>query len=251
MRLYHINEAEDSLHHVRSAVGVDAESWNNVYRMIYRWRLELADIYGISPERELSAGKLLSRLGNPATDGEYRHLTQDEAREIFFNGLRVVEEVARTVRGLEIINVCLDRQRVSQYGQVGLNRLLNRINTSARKARRRAFLIFPRGDEGVVSRGYRRLTVFNPVPSRYRLWEEGERLRNMPVEWIIGGPAFRNPESDLLLQMAGFVAHALLEQESCSSTGGQRLDTHRAFSLLHLALNRRASQQDARGIVRR
>ena len=35
----------------------------------------------------------------------------------------------------------------------------------------------------------------------------------MPVRKVIGGPAFRSACSDWLLQMAQFVAHALLVQE--------------------------------------
>ena len=60
---------------------------------------------------------------------------------------------------------------------------------------------------------YRGLKAHNPLPSRYETWEDGERTRNIPIENVIGGPAFRSSDSDYLLQMADFIAHALLKQE--------------------------------------
>ena len=94
---------------------------------------------------------------------------------------------------------------------MSLDRLLNRVNTSVKSAGRHAFLIFDEGKERMITRAYRRLKVYNPVPSRYETWEEGERIRNIPVENVIGGPAFRSSDSDCLLQMADFIAHALLK----------------------------------------
>ena len=99
------------------------------------------------------------------------------------------------------------------YKRVGLDRLLNRINASVAMANRHAFLIFRPGEERLVSSTYRRLRTFNPVPSRYEIWEDGRRTRNMPIENVIGGPAFRSSRSDCMLQMAHLIAHALLMQE--------------------------------------
>ena len=73
----------------------------------------------------------------------------------------------------------------------------------------------------MIARAYSRLKVYNPVPSRYELWEEGERTKDIPIERVIGGPAFRNSDSDCLLQMADFIAHALLKQEEAPSPGSR------------------------------
>ena len=83
--------------------------------------------------------------------------------------------------GIEVINVCLHKPDVKAYEQVSLDRLINRINSSVKSAGRHAFLIFDEGKEAMITRAYRRLRIFNPVPSRYELWEEGERTRNIPV----------------------------------------------------------------------
>ena len=251
MRLYHINEAEGSLYHVRSALGVDSERWNDVCREINRWRLELEEHFDIPSNRELYAGDLLTGRGITAESGDDKRLTGEQARDVFLGGLRVIENVASTVGGVEVINVCLNKQDVRAFRQVSLNRLLNRINNSVGAAGRHAFLIFHRDGKSMISKTYRRLRIFNPVPSRYRMWEEGERTRNIPVEGIIGGPAFRSLNGDPLLQIAGFVAHALLAQEDDSYPVNQDPVIRRAFSILDPALNRRASRLDPQGIVRR
>ena len=66
-------------------------------------------------------------------------------------------------------------------------------------AGRHAFLIFDEGKEEMITRAYRRLKVRNHVPSRYELWEDGEKTRNIPIEQVIGDPAFRSSKDDHLL----------------------------------------------------
>ncbi len=251
MRLYHIHEAENSKYHVRSALGVESDRWNYLYREIYRWRLGLADLYGIPTDRDLRCRDLLAGCKLHVKDNEHLGLTPEQAKSVFLSGLRLIENVARSVGGVEIINVCFKKEDLRGYRWVSLDRLLNRINISVGEAGRQAFLIFSGHGEEMVLRAYRRLRTFNPVPSRYRLWEEGERTRNMPVENIIGGPAFRSSHSDLLLQMSGFVAYALLTHEEDKVSGEGGLGFGEAFSILDRALNRRASIRDPQGIVRR
>ena len=147
--------------------------------------------------------------------------------------------------------MCLRKPDVRTYEKVSLDRLLNRINSSVRAAGRHAFLIFDEGKEAMITRAYRRLRVFNPVPSRYERWEEGERTRNIPVANVIGGPSFRSSDGDYLLQMADFIAHALLKQEEEPVPRVEDLGIREAFAILDRALNRKASSQDPQGIVRR
>ena len=257
MRLYYINEAEGQRHHVRSALGVDAEVWNDFQRYIREWRLELWRRHGIPCERQLRAPELL----NGSVGLDHRSWTHSwirasgEGEEIFAGGLRQIEEAARNLGGIEVINVCLYKPDCPDHKRVDLNRLLNRINASVAVANRHAFLIFRPGEESLVSRTYRRLRTFNPVPSRYEQWEDGRRIRNMPIENVIGGPAFRSSSSDWLLQMAHLIAHALLMQEEHKdeelSPLGRTTAVGQAFGVLDLALNRDASGQDLQGVVRR
>ena len=87
------------------------------------------------------------------------------------------------------------------------------------------------------------------MPSRYEAWEDGERTKDIPIDRVVGGPAFRSRGLDYLLQLAGLVAHALLEQEE-SVCGMEEQGIGRGFSVLNRALNWKASRQDPQGIVR-
>ena len=214
MRLYYIDESEGPTCYVRSALGVDAERWNDLFADIQEWRRELREGYGIPPDRELHACDLLAGRGMLARNGgTNERLAPSQGAEVFRDGLRRIEDAALGIGGVEVINVCLRKADVRAYEKVSLNRLLNRINASVKATGRHAFLIFDEGKERMITRAYRRLRIFNPVPSRYERWDEGERTRNIPVENVIGGPAFRSSDSDLLLQMADLIAHALLKQQ--------------------------------------
>ena len=252
MRLYYIDESEGPACYVRSALGVDAERWNDLFADIQEWRRELQRRYGIPPDRELHACDLLAGRGMLARNGNSNErLAPSQGAEVFKEGLRRIEDAASSIGGVDVINVCLRKSEVNAYEKVSLDRLLNRINASVSAAGRHAFLIFDEGKERMITRAYRRLRIFNPVPSRYERWEEGERTRNIPVENVIGGPAFRSSDSDHLLQMADIIAHALLKQEEQPVPRVEDMGIHEAFSILDKALNRRASRRDPQGIVRR
>ena len=252
MRLYYIDESEGPRYYVRSALGVDAERWNDLFQDIHEWRRELGESHAIPPNRELHACDLLAGRGLLARNGDGdERLAPRKGAEVFLDGLRRIEDAATRMGGIEVINVCLHKPDVKAYEKVSLDRLLNRINASVKSAGRHAFLIFDEGKEAMITRAYRRLRIFNPVPSQYELWQEGERTRNIPVENVIGGPAFRSSDGDYLLQMADFVAHALLKQEEEPIPRVEDLGIHQSFSMLDKALNRKASRRDPQGIVRR
>ena len=252
MRIYYIDESEGPTRYVRSALGVDAERWNDLFADIEEWRKKLCENYGIPPDRELHACDLLAGRGLLARNGgTNERLAPTLGAEVFTEGLRRIEVAALRIGGVEVINVCLRKADVRAYERVSLDRLLNRINASVGASGRHAFLIFDKGNENMITRAYGRLRVFNPVPSRYERWEEGERTRNIPVENVIGGPAFRSSDSDHLLQMADLIAHALLKQEEDPSPRGDELGVNLAFGILDRVLNRKASRLDPQGVVRR
>ena len=224
----------------------------HLHQRVLDWRLELRERYAVPIDRELHACDLLAGRGKLAHDGNADHrLTPEQGVEIFTGGLRVMEDAARTIGGVEVVNVCLRKPDVKGYERASLDRLLNRINSSVAAANRHAFLIFDEGREEMITRLYHRLRSRNPVPSRYEAWEDGERTRDIPIENVIGGPAFRSSHADCLLQMADLIAHALLKQEEEPSPRVERQGIARAFRILDRALNRRASRRHPQGVVRR
>ena len=249
MRLYYIAEAAGGRCHVSSALGVDAERWNDVFRAVCDWRLLLRDRYGIPPSVALQPLRMLDAGVPPFGDGELPVcVSPEEVGDILRSGLRLIEgEGCRG--GVEVINVCLPGTRRGRSAEVALGRILTRINTSVRAEGRHAFLIFDQRRAAQVTRLYRHLRVHNPIPSRFEAWEDGAPTRNIPINAIIGGPAFRHAGDDQFLQLAGFVACALLLQED-AGVGGRDHELEAPFSILDRALNREASSRDPQGIVR-
>ena len=242
MRIYYIDESEGPRYYVRSALGVDGERWNDFFADVHAWRTELRERYGIPLARELHATDLLAGRGLLARNGDANErVPLDQGAEVFLEGLRRIE----------VVNVCLHKPESRRYEQASLNRLLTRINTSVASAGRHAFLIFDEGREEMISRLYRGLKVRNHVPNRYDAWEDGEKTRNIPIERVIGGPAFRCSKEDYLLQMADLIAHALLKQEEAPIPRVEEHGIAAAFSILDAALNRQASRRDPQGVVRR
>ena len=251
MRLYYLDERESARYHVRSALGVDGERWNDLFRDVRIWRQELRKRYSLPPGMELLPFDLLAPREVPGCEERDGWVSPEEGADIFRGGLRLLEEAARRGGGVELINVCLDKRERGRTDEVSLGRLLTRINTSTAGAGRHAFLIFDQVHEEPITRLYRRLRLQNPIPSRYEVWEDGSPTRNMPLARVIGGPAFRSAEDDQLLQLTGFVACALLLQEQGAGADGEGRDFAHAFSLLDQVLNREASRQDRQGVVRR
>ena len=252
MRMYYIDESEGPRYYVRSALGIDAERWNDLHHRVQTWRRALEGDYRVPASRELHACDLLAGRGKLARiDGADQRLAPEQGAEIFMDGLRIMENAAHSLGGIEVVNVCLRKTDVKGYERTSLDRLLNRVNSSVAADGRYAHLIFDEGGERMVKRLYGRLRSRNPVPSRYEVWEDGEATKDIPIERVIGGPSFRSSHDDELLQMADLIAHALLKQEEEPSPRVERLGIDRGFGILDRALNRSASRRDPQGVVRR
>lgn len=255
VRLYYLDESENPKHFVRSAIGINAEDWNQVFALIRDWRKDVMRRYHIPLFKELHASDLLALRGNLVREGsKYRRIKRmEDAVDIFITGLQRLENIATSLSGgLEIINVSLPKVpgRIREIDT--LDRILNRIQTSVKTDGRRAFLIFDEGKEKKINYYFRRMRVYNPIPSMFGHWETGEQWKNIPISHIIGGPAFRNSAGDYFIQLVDFVAYALLKQDEQPPISRiAAYNIHEAFKILDAALNKEASKDDAQGVVRK
>ena len=250
MRIYYAMEAEGLRHHVHSALGVDARAWNRFNRRVHEWRRQLESRDGIPADLGLRPEELAS-VPQSCTCGCHSQPAPRQGAEVIAEGLRLIEDFAVESGGVGVTNICLDKDDIPAYRRVSLDRLFNRINATVAQAGTHAFVIFGQEPEEMVSGLYQRLRSYNPVPARHGACNAGWHTHNVPIERIIGGPAFRDPDGDCLLQAAGLVAHALLWQEEPT---GQDMDGAHlgiAFATLDRALNRRAARHDPQGVVRR
>lgn len=144
--------------------------------------VELRDHHGIPTERELHACDPVLGIGQALLADEASWLkattpitahaqagSGDLHREV---ATYCIEEPARKIGGVEVINACLRKSEVSSYERASPDRLFNRIDTSVSSADRLASLILNEGYEQMVSQIYRRLRGHNHVSSRYEGWED-------------------------------------------------------------------------------
>ena len=252
MRIYYVMEARGRRCHIRTALGVDVRVWNRLHRRVLRWRQELEHYYGIPANGELRPCDLIAGVPQNASACHWgcpRHPASRPGAQVAAEGLHVVEDFAVENGGVGVINVCLDREDASGYRSVSLNRLYNRVNATAAHDGDHALLIFGQEPDETVTRTYERLRSHNPVPVRVDSCGDGWHTRNLPIERVICGPVFRNPNADFLLQVAGLMAHALRWREEPGDVDCG--ESAAVFAVLDRALNRRASRHDPQGIVRR
>jgi len=254
VRLYYLDESEGQTHYVRSAIGISADIWSKVFLIVQKWRKDLWKTYHVPLFKELHASDLLAGRGHLIREGkQYKGFSKKMGATIFAGGLQTLENTAQKLsEGLEIINVSLEKSRYKRADMTSLERMLNRINTSAKDKGLYAFLIFDEGKEKEITRLYRKALIYNPVPSKYGAWENGKVWKNIPPKNIVGGPSFRSSQSDYFIQMADFVAHALLKKDEPTIPRVEKYNIHKMFdNILDLALNKKASEDDPKGVVRR
>ena len=251
MRIYYVMEAQGRRCHVRTALGVDARLWNRLYRRVRDWRRQLEQRYGILAAGGLRPFDLLTPAAPSCGCGCHAQPAPRHGAKAIAQGLRVVEDFAVETGGVQIVNVCLDMDEAPAHRRVALDRLFNRINATAAREGGYALVIFGQEPDQIIVRTYERLRNYNPVPVRTGACGDGWHTRNLPIDRVIGEPAFRNPETDCLLQVAGMTAQALLWREEPQTAGVDSGAMSDAFAVLDRALNRRASRHDAKGVVRR
>ena len=251
MRIYYVMEAWGRRCHVLSALGVDARSWNRLYRRVREWRRQLEQRHGIRANGELHPSELADGATLSCGCDCHTQTVSSHGAAAVAQGLRVVEDFAVETGGIGVVNVCLDMDDVPAHRRVALDRLFNRINATAARERDYACLIFEQEPDETVVSTYERLLSHNPVPVRVGACGDGWHTRNLSIDRIVGGALFRDPEADCLIQLAGLVAHTLLWREEPSTRGVECGESARVFAVLDRALNRRASRNDPNGVVRR
>jgi hypothetical protein len=93
------------------------------------------------------------------------------------------------------------------------DRIMNRINRTAKEEAQTVILICDEGQEAEFTRRLRKTRVHNPIPSRYRSWDTGEQTKNIPTSQILEDPFFKDSENSYFIQVVDFCAYALLRSE--------------------------------------
>ncbi|NNG67212.1 MULTISPECIES: DUF3800 domain-containing protein [Thermoanaerobacteraceae] len=240
MYIYYLDESGDEKSNVYifSALGIPAENWNNVFKVIKRFRIYLKNRYGIRIAKELHATEFIAGRGKLGS----KIVTKRQRAFIFRRYIKLLAALSKY--NVECINVS-----VRSYEEA-LDRIINRINRSLETKNDYGILVFDRGDETRIKKVLRKMRVFNPIPSKYGEWEPNVRTKNITIDRIIADPFFRDSQDDYLIQSVDFIAYALLRYDY--PTGKiKKYGLENLFTELKPILNLHAHPADPYGVVRK
>ncbi len=237
MHLIYIDDSQDKPHYVFSAIAIPEDQWASVFAAIQEWRRGLKASDGIKVTNELHAVDFATGRGSIGD----RIVTKWRRCEIFKEGLSLLA----LQPGVRVFNVALLYRQ-----EWAFERLLNRINRTMKAWGSHALLICDEGKEADYTRLVRRMSVFNPIPSKFGVWRDtGKDYKNIPIDRILEDPFFKESDKSYFIQMADWCAYALLQRER-PIPSRKRYRLHQAFELLAPACVLAANPKDPLGIIR-
>lgn len=278
VRFFYVDESHNNNLFCLSAIGIRHSVWKECFDKARHFRERLNKDYGIFIRKEIHAYKFLSGRGDVSS----RMVSKWERSRIFNQILQMIASLPEVM----LFNICLKKCEHSDPHMVAWDRLVNRIERTMvameqrelptrkellAKCRQsiseddysklehrllsyfsRAVIIADEGRELEITRALRKMHVYNPIPSRYNVWGDGQATRNIPAERIIEDPVFKDSSRSYFIQLADCVAYSLLKREEPPIPRIKKYKIHEMFDA-HLSgvCFRKASPRDPLGIVRR
>ena len=276
VRCFYVDESYDAERFCLSAISIRHSHWRDCFRRVQQHRRLLKEDHGIFIRKEIHAHEFVGGRGRVAD----RVVGKHSRSRIFHGLLRLVAELP----DVWVFNVCLERKGRRDPELDAWDRLLNRIERTMLRMEQqeiplrkelianlpgtitqpedalqlrlldyapRALIFADEGRQVEITRVYRKMTVFNPIPSRFGAWKEGTR-RNLPLERIIEDPVFKASHHSFFIQLADSVSFALLKRETAPTPNIRKYGIDGFFDeCLSGVCFKKASLDDRLGIVRK
>jgi hypothetical protein len=238
-------EKKGTRNFVLSALIIPEETWNDVFKVIKAFRSWLRKDFDVPMYKELHARDFLNGRGRPSKTKTINKYERIKITHRFFEVFsRFVKE-----RGVYSINVCVPNQPGVNNYDIAVDRMLNRIQRTLKKKNRQAILIFDEGKEQLVRRLSRKMRVYNPIPSQYGTWENGNRTKNITTDRILADPFFRNSADDYFIQVVDFIAFSVLKHFEPPTEHVSKYEINKLFKLLEPILYKEATKYHPLGVV--
>lgn len=238
MHIVYIDDSADEKLSVFSALVIPEDSWLDVFAHIKGWRKRIKESDGIYVYKELHAWKFVSGRGNIASNV----VPKSRRCELFVDALKTLA----LVEVAQLFNAVAAKDQKNRL----FERLLNRINRTMEAWGSHAILVIDEGSELEFTRLYRKMSVYNPIPSSHGVWKDtGEFTKNIPLDRIIEDPFFKDSRRSYFIQFVDFCAYALLRRENPVESKS-RYGLDKAFNELNPILFTGASRRDPEGIIR-
>ena len=234
MHLVYIDDSRDEKLACFSALAVPAAVWHVTLDRLIAMRRILRETDGVPMRFEFHATDWLG--GKGYFERPIRRPDRVRIYDWVLAGIAMMPNI-------QLFNAAVPKKKE----ELAFERLMNRINVNMSKSASHAIIISDQGKDH--TKMLRRLRRYNPVQSKYGVWEGGAATKNLVLDRILEDLIFRDSEHSLLIQAADFCGYALLRRENpLSSKTALGLD--QSFFILERIMVRAAFGQDPYGIIR-
>ena len=237
MHLIYIDDSRDESLCVFSALAIPAEKWKGNFKAVKDFRVRLKEQHGIFMRAELHATDLVAGRGRISGNAVFK----GTRCRIFHEAI----QLTASLDSVRLFNSCMEVKKEPW----AFERLLNRINRTMKAWGSRALILSDAGKESEYTRLCRKMGVYNPIPSRFGEWPDGKETKNIPLEYVVEDPIFKDSRRSYFVQLADLCAFALLRREN-QIPSRNRYGIHQAFDQLDPILVKEANGKDAQGIIR-
>lgn len=238
MHLIYMDDSRDEQLCVFSALAIPEDHWQDAFAQVRQFRRNLKKTDGIYVYKELHAWKFVSGRGKISD----RIVPKGRRCKIFKEAL----EMIASLPGVRLFNAVFP----AKEDELAFERLLNRIQRTIEAWESRAILICDTGKETAYTRLARRMHIYNPIPSKFGVWQDtGLIAKNIPIDRIIEDPFFKRSDQSYFIQLVDFCAYALLRRER-PILSKEKYGLDKAFQLLSSILVLDANKRDPEGIIR-
>ena len=279
VRYFYVDESYTQEKFCLSGISIRHADWHNCFEVVRQHRKSLKASHGIYIRKEIHARELVTGRGRISD----RVISKGERVMIFCGLLQLVAKLPN----VRIFNVCLDSARRRDVELDAWERLLNRIERTTRRIEEeeqttrnelicdvedmiqsslpdevegrlipytpRSMIFSDEGRERELTAVFRKMHVFNPIPSAYGGWGVSrDKSKNIPLRRIIEDPVFKKSHQSFFIQLADCVSFALLKREVPPTPHVAKYKINEAFEkCLSNACFKPASPRDPLGIVRK
>ena len=242
----YIDESYDETTFAMSALIVPVGVWRDTFERVKAHRQSLKATYGIFTSKELHALEFVSGRGRIAPQMVPKGLRA-----------RLFHETMDMIAALPLVAVISgvwDMRNTSktEIHTKAFSRIAERLQRRAADMNGHILRVVDEGKDVELRKVARRSAVYNLVGSAFGAWEDGSPAKNIPNERLVEDPIFRSSVSSYFLQLADFIAYALLKSETPPTPLVQKYRLGQAYERLGPVVVKAASRKDPRrlGIVR-
>lgn len=274
---FYVDESYDSEKFCLSAIGFRHSVWRECFKEIKAFREQIKRDHGIFIRKEIHAHEFLAGRGRASDQVISKWL-----RSRIYHGFL---GVAARLPTAKLFSVCLNVREHKDPQMKAWDRLCNRIERTLLETEKkeipkrrslasrsttlsaeereemeaRLMLYHPRAvifaDEGReydIQKAIRKMSVFNPIPSKFGAWGDGRASKSITIERVLEDPVFKKSFQSHFIQLADCISYALLKQETPPTERVKKYGINKMFrECLEEICCKQASKYDPLGIVRK